>query len=95
MTDEEFVKTAKALADPTRRRMIERIREAGQLTCSQVCELFPLRQPTISHHVKTLEAAGLIEVAREGQFHILRLNEDSLREFARVVAGPKARAKAS
>ncbi len=55
----DFVKIAKALADPTRHRMLQEIRAKGELTCSQVCECFHQSQPTISHHVKTLEAAGV------------------------------------
>ena len=90
MTDADFVKIAKALADPTRRQMIERIREAGSLTCSDVCSGFSLSQPTISHHVKTLESAELLQVTRDGQFHILRVNEDLLRSFAKEITGSGA-----
>lgn len=85
MLDADFVKIAKALADPTRRQMIARLRELGSMNCSQVVENFPLSQPTISHHIKTLEAAGLVSVRRDGQFHILSLEESRLAEFAAQV----------
>lgn len=81
MRDADFVKIAKALADPTRHRMILEIRRAGELTCSALCERVPLSQPTISHHVKTLVAAGLISVRREGQFHVLAVNPDIVECF--------------
>ena len=83
MRDEPFVKIAKALADPTRHQMLRELRAAGELTCSDVCERFPLSQPTISHHIKTLEEAGLIRVRRQGQFHILTVDEKTITEFAR------------
>jgi ArsR family transcriptional regulator len=89
MDDTDFVKIAKALADPTRRRMIACLRELGAMNCSQLVENFPLSQPTISHHIKTLESAGVISIRRDGQFHILTLEEPRLAEFARqVLADP-------
>ena len=81
MRESSFVKIAKALADPTRHKMLREIRAAGTLTCSCICERFPLKQPTISHHVKTLEGAGLISIEKQGQFHRLTVNEDVVREF--------------
>ena len=85
MRHDRFVKIAKALADATRSRMVQEIRAAGELTCSCMCDRFPLSQPTISHHVKTLEAAGVIQVRREGQFHILSLDEKTIGEFAEAL----------
>jgi DNA-binding transcriptional ArsR family regulator len=82
MRDAPFVKIAKALADPTRHRMLRELRAKGELTCSGVCECFDLSQPTISHHIKTLEEAGLITVRRRGQFHVLTANEETLAAFA-------------
>jgi ArsR family transcriptional regulator len=84
MKDDTFVKIAKALADPTRRRMLAELRAASgsRHTCSCMCARFPLSQPTISHHIRTLEEAGLIDVEKDGQFHVLSVNEGILREFA-------------
>lgn len=89
MHDDTFVTVAKALADPTRRRMLRELRKAGGggLTCSCMLELFPLSQPTISHHVRTLEAAGLVSVEKSGQFHLLSVNEKLLAEFAADLSG--------
>lgn len=80
------VKIAKALSDPTRYRMLGAIRAAGELNCSNVCELFPLSQPTISHHVQTLEEAGVITVRKQSQYHILAAREEVLAEFASLLA---------
>jgi len=86
MEDAEFILIAKALADPTRRQILRRIREGREVTCSCVCDSFPLSQPTISHHIKSLEGAGLLNVRRDGQFHVLTVNETKLREFAGQVS---------
>ncbi len=96
MNPSRIVKIAKALADPTRLRMLRAIRAAGELNCSQVCEKFPLSQPTISHHVRTLESAGLITVRREGQFHVLGAADEVLAEFTGELTGiePRARRRA-
>ncbi len=87
MRDADFVKVAKALADPTRFRMLQEIRGKGSLNCSQICGCFPLSQPTISHHVKTLESAGLITVRKEGQYHVLTACEARLAAFTGAIEG--------
>ena len=87
MRDAEFVKIAKALADATRHRMLLELRDAGELTCSQICEKFPQSQPTISHHIKTLAEAGLVKCRKEGQFHVICVDEQVLAEFAQDI-GP-------
>ncbi len=95
MKDDSFVKIAKALADPTRRRMLAELRGAGGggLTCSCMCARFPLSQPTISHHIRTLEEAGLIDVEKSGQFHVLSVNERVLRSFAGELTGGATKRK--
>lgn len=90
MRDEPFVKIAKALADPTRRLILRELRAAGDLTCSCVCALSALSQPTISHHIGILDDAGLIRVRKRGQYHILTVNERALAQFAKAVAPRKA-----
>lgn len=98
MQEVDFVKVAKALADPTRHRMLREIRAAGRLTCTQVCSCFELSQPTISHHVKTLQEAGLLRIERDGQYNILSVDEDVLAGFAAELgfqAAKPARARRS
>ncbi len=86
MNNARMVKIAKALADPTRLEILRAIQGRGELNCSQICEKFPLSQPTISHHVRTLESAGLISIRKEAQFHILAAEQGVLREFAMLLA---------
>jgi len=67
-----------ALADPTRRAIISRLRtgEAGVL---EVAEPFPMSQPAISKHLKVLEAASLVSRRRHGKQHLCRLDARGLR----------------
>lgn len=68
---------ARALADPKRFELFEMIANAPESpTCTCVKGLLGLSAPTISHHVKDLENAGLIEVKREGKFARLHLRRD-------------------
>jgi ArsR family transcriptional regulator len=71
MDDAALVRVLKALADPTRFRIVQEVARAAGLNCGQVCELFSLAQPTISHHMKLLTDAGILHARREGQrFHV-------------------------
>jgi ArsR family transcriptional regulator, arsenate/arsenite/antimonite-responsive transcriptional repressor len=64
----------KALADPRRFDLLERVANAGcPLGCSQIRAALPISAATISHHIKELETAGLVDVRREGKFHFLTL----------------------
>jgi DNA-binding transcriptional ArsR family regulator len=68
-TDRELVTVLKALADPTRFRMVQEIAAAGELSCGQVAELFDVSQPTISHHLKILIQSGLLMQRTHGKHH--------------------------
>jgi ArsR family transcriptional regulator len=93
MRDADFVKIAKALADATRHRMLLELRAAGELTCSQICEKFPQSQPTISHHIKALAEAGLVKCRKEGQFHVISVDEELLSAFAADLTPERAEAR--
>jgi ArsR family transcriptional regulator, arsenate/arsenite/antimonite-responsive transcriptional repressor len=73
----------KALADPRRFELLEKIAKARcPLGCAQARATLPISAATLSHHVKELEAAGLIEVQREGKFRFLSLRPGVLRSLA-------------
>ncbi len=71
--------TFAALADPTRRAILERL-QAGEASVNQLVEPFAMSQPAISKHLKVLERAGLVERGRDAQFRPCRLNAAPLQE---------------
>jgi ArsR family transcriptional regulator len=79
----QFQRIAKALADPRRFEILEVIASAGdEMCCGNVVECFPVAQATVSHHLKELSDAGLIETRSEGQFKYLRSRPDVVTEYA-------------
>ena len=71
--------TFSALADPTRRAILERL-AGGQASVTQLAQPFDLSLPAISKHLKVLERAGLIARTREAQWRPCRLEASPLRE---------------
>jgi ArsR family transcriptional regulator len=73
----------KALADPRRFELLERIARAGcPLGCAEARAALPISAATLSHHIKELETAGLIDVRRAGKFHFLTLRPGVLESLA-------------
>jgi ArsR family transcriptional regulator len=76
----------KALADPRRFELLERIAKAGcPLACAEARATLPISAATLSHHIKELETAGLIDVRREGKFHFLTLRSGVLESVASLL----------
>ena len=73
--------TFAALADPTRRAMLERLSQ-GPATVKQLAEPFTLSLPAISKHLKVLEYAGLIERGREAQWRPAQLIAAPLKDVS-------------
>jgi ArsR family transcriptional regulator len=69
IADGDLIRALKALADPTRFRMVQEIAAAGELSCGEVAERFDVSQPTISHHLKILLDARLLVQRTEGKHH--------------------------
>src|SRR5213593_2503211 len=76
-----FLRIAKALADLRRFEMLEAIAAVSELPCQRLRELFPVTQATVSHHLKELTTAGLVEQRRDGQFVCYRANRAVLAEY--------------
>ncbi|MGH9969455.1 MAG: ArsR/SmtB family transcription factor [Pyrinomonadaceae bacterium] len=82
MDTNQFQRIAKALADPRRFEIFGKITGSGkEMCCGDVVECFSVAQPTVSHHLKELTDAGLIETRSEGQFKFLRARIDVLAEY--------------
>lgn len=82
----QFQRIAKALADPRRFEILEVIAAGEEMCCGEVVEKFPVAQATVSHHIKELADAGLIETRAEGQFKYLRARPEVLAEYVEQLA---------
>jgi ArsR family transcriptional regulator len=81
MDSEQFHRISKALAEPRRYEPLSRIAKCRELACSDLrCEL-PITAATLSHHLKELVNAGLVEMRREGQFAHMKLRRKVWREY--------------
>ena len=86
----------KALADPSRRRIIQLLRER-EMSAGEIAELFDLAKPTLSGHFAVLKAADLVQTEKRGTTLIYRLNLSVLEEalmalmdgFGLLAAGAK------
>ena len=78
----KFHRIAKALADPRRFEVYETIARSGdEMCCGSVVDCFPVSQATISHHLKELAGAGLIEARSSGQFKLFRARPEVLAAY--------------
>jgi ArsR family transcriptional regulator len=78
----------KALSDPARVTIVNRIAGAGEICTCQLTGPLGLSQPTVSHHLRVLRHAGLIEVARKhGTWTFYRLVPDAMQQLAFAIGG--------
>lgn len=70
-----------ALADPTRRQILEILADRGELSATALYEQFPVSPQAVSQHLKVLREAGLVEMEKRAQKHVYRLNPDRLSQF--------------
>jgi ArsR family transcriptional regulator, arsenate/arsenite/antimonite-responsive transcriptional repressor len=78
LDDPALVQALRALGDATRFRIVQEI-AGGELCCGQVAERFDFTQPTISHHLKVLRDAGLVESRRLGTSAYYRVVPEAVR----------------
>ena len=77
--------TFAALAEPTRRTILEMLRRSGTLSASDICRGFTTSPPSISQHLKVLREAKLVRVEKRAQQRIYAINPEPLRELERWV----------
>ncbi len=82
MPTDQLSLTFAALADPTRRAILDRLAEDGEVTVTALAEPFPLSVQAVSKHLKVLERAGLITRGRTAQLRPSRLEGAPLRTVA-------------
>jgi ArsR family transcriptional regulator len=82
LTDDRFHLIARALADPRRYDLLRQIGKAGDaLSCEHLRGCTDVSAATVSHHMKELETAGLVQSRREGKFVTYRLQRDILAAY--------------
>ena len=80
---ERMAQIAKALADPVRLQLVDVLRKhAGKVCVCELVPLFDLSQPTVSHHLKVLRNAGLVESERRGLWAYYYVLPEALKELS-------------
>lgn len=80
MLDDRLSATLSALADPTRRAILARLRQ-GQASVSELAQPFAMSLPAVSKHLRVLERAQLINRESEAQWRLCTLSPEPLREL--------------
>lgn len=87
LTEDRLNLISRALADPRRLDLLRRIGQAGDtLACEELRGCTEVSAATVSHHMKELETAGLIESTREGKFVTYRLRREVLNSYLAAMA---------
>ena len=85
LTDEEAEATAtlfRALADPARVRLVNILATCGQVCVCELTEPLGLSQPTVSHHLKKLTDAGLLEREQRGRWAYFSIKEGAMERLS-------------
>ncbi|MGC2373727.1 MAG: metalloregulator ArsR/SmtB family transcription factor [Solirubrobacteraceae bacterium] len=78
-----MAEVAKALGDPTRLQLVDVLRRhAGKVCVCELVPLFEISQPTLSHHLKKLRDAGIVDSEREGLWAYYYVIPDALAELS-------------
>ncbi|MGI6171579.1 MAG: autorepressor SdpR family transcription factor [Butyricicoccus sp.] len=81
-----FQETFKALSDPTRREILQLLRQ-GALPAGEIAEHFNMTGATISHHLSVLKNAGLVDAERRGTYIYYEINLSVLEQILTWMTG--------
>ncbi|MDQ2642855.1 MAG: helix-turn-helix domain-containing protein [Myxococcota bacterium] len=82
LTPRQFQAVAKAVADPRRMALLESIGKERECPCQKLCSEAGVTKGTVSHHIRELVRAGLIEERREGQYMFYEVRRDVMAAYA-------------
>src|ERR1700694_5458785 len=85
MNRSEVEKISKALADKTRLRIFEAISATDHMNCGEIVSMRGVTPATVSHHLKILSEAALIECCREGQFVYSQAVPETIEAYTRAL----------
>jgi ArsR family transcriptional regulator len=88
MNKRRFLQITKALVDSRRFDILERIAATkDEISCIDLRAEIPISRATLSHHIKELATAGLIEIRRESKYMFLRMRRKTWREYVNRLSG--------
>lgn len=82
----DTAKILKAISDPKRLRIVDML-SCGELCACKILEAFHITQPTLSHDMRVLSEAGIVNDRREGKNIFYSLNRERLTEFENTLHG--------
>jgi ArsR family transcriptional regulator, arsenate/arsenite/antimonite-responsive transcriptional repressor len=85
LTEDQIQRISKAIADPQRFAILTCIAKSDELPCKTLVATFSIKQATISHHLKELAAAQLIQSRKQGQRAILSCRRDVCDAYVRAL----------
>ncbi len=77
-----IAKIAKALSDETRLQIYTGIAREDEVNCGDICSLQSVGGPSVSHHLRILSEAGLVDSRRQGQFVYYRAIPETIEQFS-------------
>jgi|SRR5689334_377791 ArsR family transcriptional regulator, arsenate/arsenite/antimonite-responsive transcriptional repressor len=84
---ERLASQFKALADPTRVGIVNRLAAASEVCVCDLTSVFDLSQPTVSHHLRVLREAGLVDATKRGTWSYYRLVPDAIEPLRLALGG--------
>lgn len=86
LTQQQFEAISRAIADPRRYAILQQIASASCMACAALEAHQHISAPTISHHIKELQEAGLIDVVREGRTAQLSMRREVWNSYLNALA---------